>query len=59
LAPLEKTPFHPQWFVFKRQEDGRKWIGRRTYGHVLDIGAGMQEIRRYLSEDCHYISLDY
>lgn len=59
IAPLKKTLFHPQWFVFKHQEDGQKWIGHRAFGLVLDIGAGTQEIRRYLPADCCYVSLDY
>jgi SAM-dependent methyltransferase len=59
LAPLEKTPFHPQWFVLRNEQEKLAQAGLNARGYVLDIGAGKQEIRHYLPAYCHYFSLDY
>lgn len=59
LTPLRKTPFHPQWFVFRGEEARLARIGETAAGLVLDIGAGKQKVRPFLSQKCRYVALDY
>ena len=59
LLPLRRTPLHPQWFVYRKQEKELTQIGKQCKGRVLDIGAGKQEVRKFLADGSRYISLDY
>lgn len=59
LDPLKKTPLHPQWFIYKEENKLSKEISGLAYGCVLDIGAGTQAIKHFLSSNCEYFSLDY
>lgn len=59
LAPLKRTPFHPQWFVYRDERESLQAIGRQARGLTLDIGAGEQNVQNYLPVGCHYVSLDY
>lgn len=59
FSSLKKTPFHPQWLVFKNEEKGLTEIAQHSQGYVLDLGAGTQKIQHFLSPSCQYISLDY
>jgi len=56
---LRRTPFHPQWLIFRSQSTHLKAIGRELSGMVLDIGCGHQDIKKYLTHPAHYIGLDY
>jgi hypothetical protein len=40
MAPLERTPLHPQWLVFRNSRRILRNIGEKFSGAVLDIGAG-------------------
>ena len=59
FSGFKKTPFHPQWFVFKDEKSALEEIAQSAQGCVLDLGAGTQKIRGFLSPSCEYISLDY
>jgi SAM-dependent methyltransferase len=59
LTPLKGSPLHPQWFVYKNEQDALRELGQQVRGLTLDIGAGTQAVRRYLSDECRYVSLDY
>ena len=59
LAPLENTPLHPQWLVFRNTNKHLRSIGEMCRGTVLDVGAGSGSIRKHIPDQCDYISLDY
>lgn len=59
IKPLQRTPLHPQWLVFRRRDRNMAQIGTRVGQKILDIGAGRQTIQRHLPDDSQYISLDY
>ena len=59
FMPLKNTPFHPQWLVFRNHKQNLAEIGAKVGKDILDIGSGRQTIRRYLLNDCRYLSLDY
>lgn len=59
IEPLKHTPFHPQWFIFRKERISRTEIGKQAHGLVLDIGSGREMIKNYLSDECKYVSLDY
>ncbi|HEX5353770.1 MAG TPA: class I SAM-dependent methyltransferase [Rhodanobacteraceae bacterium] len=59
LAPLRRTPLHPQWLVFRDEPRVRHWVRERAHGRVLDIGAADGWARRVISSDCTYVGLDY
>ncbi len=56
---LAKTPFHPQWIVFRNNYESIGNLGMYLKGKVLDIGCGQSEVKNYLSQDVEYIGLDY
>jgi SAM-dependent methyltransferase len=58
LRPLRRTPFHPQWFMFRHQQRDRQWITERAQGRVLDIGCADGWASDVLSH-CDYVGLDY
>jgi SAM-dependent methyltransferase len=59
LAPLQQTPLHPQWFVYRDEREALLLIGRQATGLTLDVGAGAQAVQNYLTAVCRYVSLDY
>ena len=56
---LASKPLHPQWLLFRHEEQRFKNIAEQANGLVLDIGCSEQKLRDYLSKDCEYIGLDY
>ena len=58
LAPLRRTPFHPQWFVRENAADLRRRLAV-LQGRVLDVGCSDKRFAAYLREGCDYIGLDY
>ena len=59
LAPLKRTPLHPQWFVFRQEHIRLAEIGQYLKGTVLDIGCADKKLQAFLPQTCHYIGLDY
>ena len=59
LSRLKATPLHPQWFVFRREQESLAVISSCLRGLVLDIGCADQKLRHFLSKDTTYIGLDY
>lgn len=59
LEPLKRTPFHPQYFVYRKHNSDLVEIGKHCKGTILDIGAGKQEVHSFLPDNNRYISLDY
>lgn len=59
LLPLQRTPLHPQWLVFRSEPDWFRRIGARARGRVVDVGCGRQRVRAFLSPDCDYLSTDH
>ena len=59
LDLLKRTPFHPQWFAFFREERFLAEICADLAGVVLDIGCADARPRRYLSTDATYVGVDH
>lgn len=59
LECIKATPFHPQWFVFRKNNRNICEIADLLSGNILDIGCGEKTINKYLPDDCRYIGLDY
>ena len=59
LAPLRKTPLHPQWLSGKDADLQKQWIAGRIYGRLLDIGCGSKPLDKCLPDGVEYIGLDY
>lgn len=53
LAPLARTPLHPQWLM------RRPSVPTGLQGVVLDIGAGDRWLQQHLPAEARYIALDY
>ncbi len=58
LAPLRRTPLHPQWLLGDRRGLGR-WLGRHSRGIVLDVGCADRWVHPWLDPACTYVGLDY
>lgn len=56
---LVRTPLHPQWLILRYEAQRFKEIAALSSGLVLDIGCSEQKLRKYLTEKCQYIGLDY
>lgn len=56
LAPLRKTPLHPQWLL--ALADSRRDL-RKVTGTVLDVGCADKRTQALLPDSCTYIGLDY
>lgn len=54
-----KTPFHPQWIIFRDNYKSILDLSDYIRGNVLDIGCGDGEIKKYLSRDINYFGIDY
>ena len=59
LDLLKKTPLHPQWFAFFREERNLRRSCEKLAGVVLDIGCADSKPRRHLPADAEYYGLDY
>lgn len=59
LAPLKRSPYHPQWFVYKNETKTLAKIGQQAYGLILNYAAGAQKIREFLRAGSQFISLDF
>ena len=56
---LRKTLVHPQWLVFRRDDEVRAWLGSFATGHVLDIGCSDGMMARFVHPNSDYTGLDY
>ena len=56
---LRKTPLHPQWFAFLRDDRNLRADCAELTGLVLDIGCADQKPRRFLRSGADYVGLDY
>lgn len=59
LAPLRRTPLHPQWLVLKDSDRIKKAIAAQIQGRLLDVGCGNQPLQRWLGRTVDYFGLDY
>jgi SAM-dependent methyltransferase len=59
LDVIKKTPFHPQWFAFLREERNLRRTCEGLRGIVLDIGCADGKPREFLPSGAEYIGLDY
>lgn len=60
LAPLQRTPLHPQWLAAISADDIGAWIAATPPGTaVLDIGCGGQWPRGRLPPSCSYVGIDH
>ena len=59
LQHLRKTPFHPQWFAFLREDRNLRATCDELSGLVLDIGCADGRPRHYLRAETQYVGLDY
>lgn len=53
------SPFHPQWLIYRNNHKNLIEIAEYIHGQVLDVGCGNSEIKKFISENCNYIGLDY
>lgn len=58
-ALLRKTPLHPQWFAFLREDRGLQEICESLDGIVLDVGCAEGKPRRHLDAGAEYLGIDY
>lgn len=59
LKFLARTPLHPQWFAFLRENEGLRDVCGHLSGLVLDIGCADGKPRGYLPDGAEYLGLDY
>lgn len=59
LAPLRRTPFHPQWLVFRLEKHRLATLGPLMSGTVVDIGCAKQDPRKQVAPGDRYIGIDY
>lgn len=59
LGVLQKTPLHPQWFAFFREDAFLRSSCANLTGVVLDIGCADAKPRKYLPADATYVGIDY
>lgn len=59
LAPLRRTPLHPQWLVLRAAAAGQRAAAARCRGRVLDIGCAGGAVQPWLPAGVSYIGLDY
>ena len=58
-AGLRKTPLHPQWFAFFREDSSLRDTCESLTGIVLDVGCADGRPRRFLGAGANYVGLDY
>jgi SAM-dependent methyltransferase len=56
---FRKTPLHPQWFAFLREERNLAKTCQPLHGTVLDVGCADGSPKKYLSPHATYVGLDY
>jgi SAM-dependent methyltransferase len=56
---LRRTPLHPQWFAFLREERNLARTCQSLRGTVLDVGCAEGSPRTFLPPDANYVGLDY
>ena len=56
--PFRNTPFHPQWFSYRHNNDIHSGITGNSSGLVLDIGCGTGIHKKFLGKECSYYGLD-
>jgi SAM-dependent methyltransferase len=56
---LRYTPFHPQWFSFRREKENHRALREKATGIVLDIGCAGKLPSTNLPVGTRYIGLDY
>ena len=56
---LRKTPLHPQWFAYFRENIKLQATCANLSGWVLDVGCADAKPRRQLGRDAHYVGVDY
>ena len=56
---LRKTPLHPQWFAFLREDRNLASTCERLSGTVLDVGCAEGLPRKFLPPGATYVGLDY
>ena len=59
LNRIKRTPFHPQWLIFRHYDRDLAALGRLAQGVTLDIGSGRQTVRPHLAPGVTYLPLDY
>jgi len=59
LSPLRGTPLHPQWLIFRGEQDSHRLIGEVAQRKVLDIGCGDRWVEGALPPGAAYVGLDY
>lgn len=59
LAPLRRTPLHPQWLVLRAAAAGLRAAAACCRGRVLDIGCAGAAVRPWLPAGVSYLGLDY
>ena len=58
-AALRKTPLHPQWFAFFREERNLASTCQSLHGTVLDVGCAGRSPSKLLPPHATYVGLDY
>lgn len=56
---IRRTPLHPQWFAFLREDRNLRADCAELAGVILDIGCADQKPRRHLGAEADYVGLDY
>jgi len=59
IGKLKKTPLHPQWFAFFREERFLRTTCADLKGIVVDIGCADAKPQQYLPDDATYVGIDY
>ncbi len=59
LSSIAKTPLHPQWFAFVREDRNLKATCAGLSGIVLDVGCAEAKARRLLVRDATYVGVDH
>lgn len=59
LAPLVRTPLHPQWLMARLMRERIPWVAARARGAVLDIGCADRSLATGLPLATSYVGMDY
>jgi len=60
LDVLKRTPLHPQWLVFRRDNSQLEAICRQIdTGVTIDLGSADCLPKKYIADKCSYYGLDY
>lgn len=58
LAPLRRTPLHPQWLLGPSQRLA-PWVRRHASGRVLDVGCADRWVSGLLPPGSAYVAIDH